>query len=108
MLLKLLNFKRKIKNFPPKFANLEELDANSVITSLDSNKSLALKNYLYENKITFNEVQKRSSDYRGLAGRASASMPLYERVHMEYKDILKMLIKWKKLTDKAYENKVSR
>ena len=49
-------------------------------------------------------MHKKQPEYRGIKIRSSA---FYNRTHMQYKDILKMLIKWKKSNKMAYENKVN-
>lgn len=83
--------------------NYEKLDSNTVQTSIDHLKtSLKLKTFLMDNKIVFNEVQRRSPRFKAM----NASIH-YDKKHMEYKDILKMLMAWKNLKQKEYENKVS-
>lgn len=74
-----------------------------MIASNQPGVSLKLKNFLYESRIPFNEVQnKKSTKDLGVKSHPLA----YDKRHMPYKDILKMLIKWRDIEDKEYENKV--
>lgn len=101
-------FKKKLDLFFLKSQiNLKNETSKYVITSVDDPKlSWKLKNFLYDHKIVFNEIRMKSSNLRSVETKSNASF--YNKKHMTYKELIKMIIKWKQRSVKSCDvSKVS-